>query len=35
MEYEDDNDKECEFLGYTLNCMDCYKESNRKFKGNV
>jgi hypothetical protein len=35
MEYEDDDDKECEFLGYNLHCMSCYKESNTKFKGNV
>lgn len=33
MYYEDDDDKECEFLGYFLHCTDCYNESNKKFKG--
>ena len=35
MEYENDDDKECEFLGHNLHCMNCYNESNKKFKGNV
>ena len=35
MEYEDDDDKECEFLGYNLVCNTCYNISNKKFKGNV
>ena len=33
MYYDDDQDKECEFLGYNLVCMDCYRESNKKFNG--
>jgi len=33
MEYEDDDDKNCEFLAYNLVCMNCYNESNKKFNG--